>query len=432
MRNRVGKPATEYAYGWIKLKVGGIWMKRPLVLLTSVLLIVAAIAIPVFAAKVETVSLWAEGEEGRNIGAVIPLFEKEFPAIKVKLQVMPWSAANDRFVAAVAGGTVPDVAQMGSTWMAQFADAGALLDLTPYLKKSVTVKMTNFFPSTVDLCMYKGKPYGLPWYADTRFIFYRKDILESVGYKNFPDNWDEFLDCCRKLRARGPDMYSISLGTSNYQEFMCFVWANGGNFFDAKGNITVTDAAFVEALKWYITFFKEKLVLIDRGGVAIEQDLASGRNPMYIGGYWETAILRNQYPQISGKWSIGLMPKKKSRSSFMGGCELVMFNDTKHKTAAWKFMEFMSRPDIQIKWQQAAGALPACKAAWETEAVKNDPMMQTVFKQLQEGTAPPQIPQWSQIEGRVQTHWQEACYGAKTPDEAMKAFAEDLKKIMGK
>lgn len=405
-------------------------MKTKFMLLISALLVTAAVVAPVNAAKVETISLWACGEEGRNMKEVLPDFEKEHPNIKVKLQVMPWGAANTRLLAAVAGGTVPDVAQMGSTWMAQFADAGALEELTLYLKRSKIVKLADFFPAAVSLCTYKGKTYGIPWYCDTRIIFYRPDLLESVGFKEFPGTWDEMLDCARKFKARGEGRYFIFLAPANYQVFMPFVWANGGRFFDEKGNVAVAEPAFIEALTWYATFFKENLCQRDTGGASLMQLLASGTYAAFADGYWFRNLLDTQTPQIKGKYALALMPKRKTRTSFMGGCELVIFRDAKHKDAAWKFIEFMSRPGIQEKWRVAAGALPANKAAWEFESLKKDPLMPVVYQQLQDAEAPPMIPQWTNIEGRLQSRWQEAVYGTRTPEEALKLLEQDIKKIM--
>ena len=82
-------------------------MKKSGLLVLLMILMLMGTA-PINGKSVETVSLWAMGVEGQNIGKLLPQFEAENPGIKVKLQVIPWSAANDRLITAVAGGTVPD------------------------------------------------------------------------------------------------------------------------------------------------------------------------------------------------------------------------------------------------------------------------------------------------------------------------------------
>ncbi|NLY90495.1 MAG: sugar ABC transporter substrate-binding protein [Firmicutes bacterium] len=403
-------------------------MRRSVRLFFVLILIMTAV-FPLKAANVQTISLWAMGVEGQNIGKLLPQFEAENPGIKVKLQVIPWSAANDRLLTAVAGGTVPDLTQMGSTYMAQFTTAGALEDLSPYLAKSNSLKLDDFFPACRDLYIVDGKPYGIPWYADTRFFFYRTDILEEVGYKEFPDTWDEFIDCCRKLRARGPNQHAVNMAAGNWQVTMNFIWANGGRIFDEEGRPAVTEEAFVEAVAWLVDIFKNEYALLDTGGSNIRQELANGRLPIFIGGFWEGNLLRTETPHLDGKWSIALMPMKKSRASFMGGCGLVIFKRARQKEAAWKLIEFLSRPEIQNQWREAAGSIPANIEAMAM-AAEQDPLMKIVFEQLKEGVAPPVVPQWPEIEGRLNTRIQEACYGVRTPLEACQLLAKDLEKIM--
>jgi multiple sugar transport system substrate-binding protein len=404
-------------------------MKGLLTLTLIVLLVVLVTTTILKAASVETVTMWAMGVEGQNIGKLLPQFEAANPGIKVKLQVIPWSAANDRLLTAVAGGTVPDLTQMGSTYMAQFTEAGALEDLSPYLAKSNSLKLDDFVKACTDLYIINGKPYGIPWYADTRFIFYRTDILAEIGYEKFPDTWDEFLDCCQKLRARGPNQYAVNMAAGNWQVTMNFIWANGARILDEQGRPAVTEDAFVEGVAWVADIFKNDYALLDTGGSNIRQEMASGRLPIFIGGFWEGNLLRTETPQIDGKWSIALMPKKVNRSSFMGGCGLVIFKDARRKEAAWKLIEFLSQPEIQNLWREAAGSIPASKAAMII-ASEHDPIMKTVYEQLNEGIAPPVISEWPEIEGRLNTRIQEACYGVRTPLEACQLLQRDLEKIL--
>jgi multiple sugar transport system substrate-binding protein len=113
----------------------------------------------------------------------------------------------------------------------------------------------------------------------------------------------------------------------------------------------------------------------------------------------------------------------------MGGCGLAIFKDARRKEAAWKLIEFLSRPEIQDHWREAAGSIPANMEAMAIAAEK-DPLMKIVFEQLKEGVAPPVVPQWPEIEGRLNTRIQEACYGVRTPLEACQLLAKDLEKIM--
>ena len=66
--------------------------------------------------------------------------------------------------------------------------------------------------------------YGIPWYMDTRVMFYRKDVFEKAGYKNPPKTWDELLDLSKKIKAMHPkeEKYAIYLPTNEWAPFVMF------------------------------------------------------------------------------------------------------------------------------------------------------------------------------------------------------------------
>ncbi|MGE5604863.1 MAG: extracellular solute-binding protein, partial [Bacteroidota bacterium] len=111
-------------------------MKKSLFLLLTIVIVISIFSIPSFAARNETITIWAMGVEGLTLGKIIPKFEAANPGIKVKLQQVPWGSAHEKLITSIAGGSVPDISQMGTTWMPEFMAAGVLEVLDPYLKKS--------------------------------------------------------------------------------------------------------------------------------------------------------------------------------------------------------------------------------------------------------------------------------------------------------
>jgi len=85
-------------------------------------------------------------------------FEAQHPGTKIDIQFVPWAQAHDKFTTAIAGGKVPDVAEMGTTWTPEFADQGGLVE-QPKISKG------DYVSSLVDAATLNGKVYGKPWYA---------------------------------------------------------------------------------------------------------------------------------------------------------------------------------------------------------------------------------------------------------------------------
>src|SRR5262245_18822963 len=63
---------------------------------------------------------WAMGREGEVVQRLMPEFERRHPGVRVRVQQVPWSAAHEKLLTALVGGTMPDVFQLGSTWIAEF------------------------------------------------------------------------------------------------------------------------------------------------------------------------------------------------------------------------------------------------------------------------------------------------------------------------
>ena len=104
-------------------------------------------------------------------------FERENPGIHVRVQTMPWSAAHEKLLTSFVGEATPDVAQLGNTWVPEFTAIHAIDNLEPYIARSPVVNRDAFFHGIWDTNVVDDTTFGIPWYVDTRVIFYRRDLL---------------------------------------------------------------------------------------------------------------------------------------------------------------------------------------------------------------------------------------------------------------
>ena len=109
-----------------------------------------------------SISVWIMDPGSPKIQGVVKQYGTDFqaahPGTKVDIQFVPWAQAHDKFVTAIAGGKVPDVAEMGTTWTPEFADQGGLVE-QPEISKG------DYVSSLVDAATLNDKVYGKPWYA---------------------------------------------------------------------------------------------------------------------------------------------------------------------------------------------------------------------------------------------------------------------------
>ena len=92
------------------------------------------------------IKFWAMGREGEIVPELLEKFERENPGVHVVVQQIPWTSAHEKLLTAFAGDALPDVAQMGNTWIAEFAALDAVAGLNELTGASSVIKEEDYFP----------------------------------------------------------------------------------------------------------------------------------------------------------------------------------------------------------------------------------------------------------------------------------------------
>ena len=100
------------------------------------------------------------GREGEVVQQLMPEFERRHPGIRVRVQQIPWSAAHEKLLTAFVGDAMPDVFQVGNTWIPELAALGALAPLDARLAASATARAADYFPGILDTNVIDGATYG--------------------------------------------------------------------------------------------------------------------------------------------------------------------------------------------------------------------------------------------------------------------------------
>lgn len=120
---------------------------------------------------------WAMGAEAENMPALLSALPRTgLPSVRV--QPLPWSAAHEKLLTSFAGSSLPDLGQVGNSWIAELTAIGAIEPVPAGLEAMVAGQ----FPGVVDTNRIDGRLMALPWYVDTRLQFYRRDLFERAGF----------------------------------------------------------------------------------------------------------------------------------------------------------------------------------------------------------------------------------------------------------
>lgn len=388
----------------------------------------------------ETLRFWAMGAEGERVQGLLEEFERENPGLRVEVQQLPWSAAHEKLLTAFVGRSTPDLAQLGNTWIAEFAAIGALEPLDPLLARSAALDSTRFFAGIWRTNLIDGVCYGVPWYVDTRLLFYRRDLLAAAGYDSVPASWSGWRAAMEAVRrAGGGDRYGVFLPVNEWLAPVVLGLQAGSPLLAEEATRgAFRGPEFRRAFDFLLGLYRDELAPpVSNNEIAnLYQEFARGYFAMYVTGPWNIGEMKRRLPpELQDAWGTAPLPGPDDRLpgvSTAGGSSLVLFRHGRQKEGAWKLMEFLARPDVQLRFYELTGDLPARIEAWEDSALAADPRIRAFGRQLRHVVPTPKIPEWELIATRVQERVEMAVRGAIPPDSALALLDRDAERILAK
>lgn len=334
-------------------------------------------AAPAAAAPAEgepvTVTFWQFSTDQPQIDAyakAIADFEKLNPDVKVKMEIVPWSAQQQALTTGLTTGELPDVSMLGNNVVAQYQAIGALLPLTSYLdqwSKEVGTDVTaDFWPG--DTYYYKiGEDWwGSPVGVETRNLWYRADLLEAAGLGTEPPKtWEESRDYAKKMTTS--DVYGFGIpGAIDYptiQTFMNVYLGYGARFLNAEGKCGFDTPEFRDALKYYTDLYLvDKVTPADTPTYSadqLRQMFTDGKLAMYIDGpwFWNNLVAAN--PDWLKDVKVAPVPAGPAGEfGFLGGWPLVLWKNSKNPDAAWRWIRYATDPQGGLPTITDGGGLP--------------------------------------------------------------------------
>ncbi|GAA1943864.1 sugar ABC transporter substrate-binding protein [Nocardioides hwasunensis] len=156
-------------------------------------------------------------------------FEDENPGSTLTIEQQEWDGLVEKLTTSLSSESeTPDVVEIGNTQAPTFTSAGAFSDLTGELSD---FGGDDLLPGFVEGATVDGKTYAVPYYAGSKYIFYRKDLLKKSGL-DVPTNLDEFVQAAITLKKDNPKPGNFSgfwFPGQDWRNGAAFVWAAGGD-----------------------------------------------------------------------------------------------------------------------------------------------------------------------------------------------------------
>jgi multiple sugar transport system substrate-binding protein len=386
----------------------------------------------------DAIRLWAMGREGEVAAQLIAGFERENPGVHVRVQQIPWTAAHEKLLTAFVGDATPDIAMLGNTWVSEFVALDALEPLDDRVTRSSSLRQADFFPGSWNTNVVDAKTYGIPWYVDTRVMFYRSDLLKAAGYDSVPDTWAAWREAMVRLKSRmGPGQYPILIPTNEWPPPVILGLQTGAPLLRDHGLYAwFTDPRFRRAFEFYVGLFRDGLAPKVSGTEVsnLYQEFARGNIAMYISGPWQIGEFRNRLPPESqSTWMTAPLPGPDGPGlSMAGGASLVVFRSSHRKDDAWKLAEYLSRPSVQLEFYRLTGDLPATRTAWNDTTLSTNRYARAFRDQLERMVPLPQVPEWEQIATEVYEYGEQAIRDRLTVDATLAALDRDVNGLLEK
>lgn len=283
----------------------------------------------------------------------IALFEERYPGVTVeyvsgimKEDYPEWLSGE------LMKGTAPDMFFVPGEYFNDFAEIGALKDLTALIGNDEEFRAEKYYASAYEYGAYEGTQYALPYECAPKLMFVNKSILLAEGIP-MPDSswtWDDFYDICRKV-TRDTD----ENGTLDQFGSVGYTWedafdSNRVSLFNERG----TECYLTDEKAGAAISFIERLESLNSGYNVSSREFALGNvafQPMLFSEYRAYKSYPLSIKKYAGfEWDCLTMPAGPDGENIsrLDTLSVAMNASTVHTEGAWELMKFLTG-DVQVQ-----------------------------------------------------------------------------------
>jgi len=338
--------------------------------------------------------------------------------IKVRVSVM---AAEGKLILANSAGTNPDVAMGVASWIPyDLGIRGAILDLSTYASDPDFQTLLGYYQEeSLIPMMYDQGLYGLPDSENFYVLFYRTDILSSLGIE-VPSTWEEVTQIMPILKRYGMNFYiplSSSTALKSFDSTLPFLFQYGSTIYqDDAFHVSLDNEASVNALEMMTELYT--IYSMDTTVTSFYNDFRLGLSPIGVGDFGMYITLLNAAPDIQGLWSIALLPGVEQtngeidRSAPGAQTANMIFKNTDKASEAWEFLKWWSSTETQISFQNLLLSTLGKEYLWNSANMSafqslnmNEDDLAIIMEQWDSLKELPKVPGSYQVELEISNIW---------------------------
>jgi ABC-type glycerol-3-phosphate transport system substrate-binding protein len=402
----------------------------------------------------------AEPHWEKTIKAAIPLFEQEYPNIKVELQVVSYAEKEAKYATEIEAGTGPDLMHLAGYSIRNFVESGYLLDITPFIEKEPAGFLDQWYPHLVDLFKYQDKQYGLPSDYMSQILAYDKKLFTEAGLdpNKPPTTWDEFLDYAKKLtRDRDGDgqIDTWGFGTVGAVDpgwelrFSPVLLSHGAAYLTPDNKCSALNSPEAkEAFKFWVGLVTDAKVVppgvTSQGAGAVRVQFANEQVAMEIASGWDEPIIPTINADFNVQENLGAAPMPVKAGTTLAKTTTAWYSgwminrNTKYPEQAWTLLKWLTSKESDQRWFDGARVLSSRrdvsgdpdKGLEPYQPIADDKFSQVISAELKHAQINPQLKEWPQIADTVNKEVQNAYTGSKSAEAALKDAYDQINQIL--
>ena len=346
--------------------------------------------------------------------------------IHVRVRVFSWGTAWPELVKVALYKSGPDVSVIGTTWVDSFTSMSAL---RPFSRNEIAAMggPSTFLPAA----WASGSPpnrqqvWSIPWTADTRAIYYRRDLLRQAGVDEqtafqSPEQLAQTLQRLQESGAPIPWLMPTAQTADALHTLASWVWGAGGHFTSDDGRYTRFNEPEARAGIGAYFGLRRYLVPAARNLTDHQADrmFCDGKAAAVVGGNGVLHSIRHQdaAPEVIADTGMALVPG----IPFVGGSNLAIWEHSRRAKEALELVRFLSSRPVQADTVPQAGLLPVRLDVLNDPPFTTDPLYQVVSQSLKTGRGLRATYLWGLAESKLVAALSELwsdTFAAETPDQ---------------
>ena len=323
-------------------------------------------------------------------------------------------------------------------WVAEFAQAGWLRDLTHLLPPQARA---DFFAGPLAAVTHDGRTFAVPWFVDAGLLYYRRDLLEKHGYPP-PETWEDLAETARAIALLEPGLYGFVWQGKQYEGLVCNVlehlWSAGGGVLRGDEVILASPEneralAFLRHLvepghvtpAFVTTLTEEPSRTMFGGGRAVFH-----RNWPYAWG-----LFQREGSAVKDRVGVTVLPHHPGHESTaaLGGWQLAVNVHSRHYEAAEKLVAFLSSARVQKAVAAAYGLSPSRRTLYsDPELLAAQPFLAQLVSVMESARPRPVTPLYIAISQVLQAEFSAAVSGARPAGVALAGAQAQVEEILAR